>query len=60
LVALDQKQLLKPGSIDTAPLAAIARAVDFAIMAASITCSRRGADLPTRDDVETMMRGSDG
>jgi fructokinase len=60
LVALDQKQLLKPGSIETAALDAIARAVDFAIMASSITCSRRGADLPTRDDVESVMRGSDG
>ena len=60
LVALEQKQLLKPATIATAPLAAIAQAVDFAIMAASITCSRRGADLPTRDDVEAVIRGSDG
>jgi len=60
LVALDQQQLLKPDAIEAAPLAAIARAVDFAIMASSITCSRRGADLPTLDDVESVMRGSNG
>ena len=59
LVSLGEQQLLAPGALDAAPLAAIARAVDFAITASSITVSRQGADLPTRADVEAVVRWSE-
>jgi fructokinase len=56
LVSLDEQQLLRPDTIGQASLEAIARAVHFAITASSITCSRRGADLPTRADVEATIQ----
>jgi fructokinase len=59
LVSLEEQRLLAPDAIGGAPPTAIARAVHFAIMASSITCSRQGADLPTRADVEAAMRGSE-
>ena len=59
LVALDEQQLLHPDAIGQASLEAIARALHFAITASSITCSRRGADLPTRADVEATIQWSD-
>jgi fructokinase len=58
LVALDEQQLLHPDPIGQASLEAIARALHFAIAASSITCSRRGADLPTRADVEAIIEWS--
>jgi fructokinase len=33
----------------------LARAVEFAVTAAAITCSRRGADLPRKADVEAWI-----
>ncbi|MGA2126689.1 MAG: PfkB family carbohydrate kinase, partial [Xanthobacteraceae bacterium] len=59
LVALDERQLLGPDAIGAASPDAVARAVHFAITASSITCSRQGADLPTRADVEAVIRWSD-
>lgn len=55
LVSLQEQQLLRPDAIGQASLGAIARALQFAITASSVTCSRRGADLPTRADVEAVI-----
>lgn len=59
LVSLDEQQLLRPEAIGAASPDAVARAVHFAITASSITCSRQGADLPTRADVEAVIRWND-
>jgi fructokinase len=59
LVSLDEQELLDPDAISQASVEAIAQALHFAITASSITCSRRGADLPTRGDVEASIQWSD-
>jgi fructokinase len=59
LVSLEEQGLLRPGALAQAPADAIGRALHFAVIASSITCSRRGADLPTRGDVETVISGGD-
>ena len=50
--------LAETGALDAARLAslapeAVSRLLDFAARAAAITCSRRGANLPRRDEVAT-------
>lgn len=55
LVALEAQDLMRPDGIGMAPPEAIARAVHFAITASSITCTRQGADLPTRAEVEAVI-----
>ena len=50
--------LAETGRLDAAALAdldpqALARLIDFAARAAAITCSRRGADMPRRGELET-------
>jgi len=59
LVSLDEQQLLGLDAISQASVEAIARALHFAITASAITCSRRGADLPTRADVEAAIQWGD-
>lgn len=42
---------LTPASIAQLDAAAMREALEFAARAAAITCSRRGADLPRRDEI---------
>ena len=55
LVSLEEQNLLRPGAIRLASRDALIRAIHFAIVASSVTCSRQGADLPTRADVEAVL-----
>jgi fructokinase len=52
LAALDDQGRLSPAGIAGLSREALGEAVSFAILASSITCTRRGADLPTRADIE--------
>ncbi len=47
---------IKDGTLDSAAVN-LQELVDFAAAAAAITCSRRGADLPTLAEVEAAVRG---
>lgn len=51
LTWLAEHELLSVDGLRALPQAALQAAVSFAVEAASITCSRRGADLPHRDQV---------
>jgi fructokinase len=42
---------LRPGALRTLPADALTGALGFAVAAAAITCSRRGADLPRRHEL---------
>jgi fructokinase len=55
LVSLQDQDLLCPETLGLATKGQILRAAQFAATASSITCSRRGADLPSRAEVETAM-----
>jgi fructokinase len=57
LVSLEEQGLLQPGALAQASTDAVGSAVHFAVVASSITCSRRGADLPTRADVAAVIAG---
>jgi fructokinase len=57
LVCLEEQNLLRPAAVAGLSLDAVTRAMDFAIVASSITCSRQGADMPARADVEAVMSG---
>jgi fructokinase len=57
LVSLEEQDLLRPAAVAHLSPDAVTRAMNFAIVASSITCSRRGADLPARADVEAVMSG---
>jgi fructokinase len=35
----------------------VAAALEFASAAAAVTCTRRGADLPSRADVDALLKG---
>jgi len=48
---LDERDLLGAASLETLDRARLAEAVKFAVRAASITCSRAGADLPRRAEL---------
>ena len=51
LTSLDEQGLLDPASLKTLDKAPLRAALDFAARAAAITCSRRGADLPRRNEL---------
>jgi fructokinase len=56
LVSLQDQGILHPQKLGLAPIDCIRRATRFASAASSITCSRRGADLPSRADVEAVVK----
>lgn len=51
LVSLQEQGVLHPGRLGGAPIDCIRRAAEFAAAASSITCMRRGADLPFLADI---------
>jgi fructokinase len=51
LTALAERRALTPAAVRGMPLAAWTDILDFAARAAAITCSRRGADLPRRAEL---------
>jgi fructokinase len=48
---LDERDLLTPAALEALDRARVLEAVQFAVLAASITCSRAGADLPRRAEL---------
>ncbi|MDB5363820.1 MAG: PfkB domain protein [Rhodospirillales bacterium] len=57
LARLAQRGLLTRAALAALDGAALADLVQYAIAAASITCTRRGADLPRHADVEHALKG---
>jgi fructokinase len=55
LARLDEEGLLDKGKLRGLDLASVRPIVDFAMAAAAITVSRRGADLPRRAEVAAFM-----
>ncbi len=56
LTRLDEDGYLAKDRIRTLDLDAVGPIVSFAVAAAAITCSRRGADLPRREDVVAFLK----
>jgi fructokinase len=54
LVALAERGLLAPDALRRATPDAWRAVLGFAVQAAAITCSRRGADLPRRSELEAL------
>jgi fructokinase len=55
LASLASAGELTAGAIKALSTKSLERALEYAITASSITCSRRGADLPTRREVEAAI-----
>lgn len=55
LARLDEMDLLTPEALATLDFAVLTDVVRFATAAAAVTCTRRGADLPHRADVEAFL-----
>jgi fructokinase len=51
---------LAPKRLGTLDLETLGSVLSYAVIASSITCSRRGADLPTASDVEAVLSGAVG
>ena len=54
LTALSERDALEPDALARLNAAALSDVMAFAATAAAITCSRRGADLPRRNEVDTL------
>jgi fructokinase len=59
LARLAQRNLLSHDALKTLDMASIEDALGYAVFAAGITCSRQGANLPRRVEVEAEMAGQD-
>ena len=57
LASLAAQRALTREAIGSLPVQILERALDYAVTASSITCSRRGADLPTRKEVDAATAG---
>jgi fructokinase len=55
LVSLQEQGFLHPQKLGLAPISAIRQAARHAAVAASITCTRRGADLPTQAELASAL-----
>jgi fructokinase len=60
LARLAQNGLLSSSALSTLDRASIVDACRFASLAAGLTCTRRGANLPRRAEVESLMDGKKG
>jgi len=58
LAGLRRVGRLAPERIGGLDLESLGSVLSYAIIASSITCSRRGADLPTAGDVEAVLAGT--
>jgi fructokinase len=58
LAYLDRGGRLHPGGLASLGEREIGAALDYAIAAAALTCTRRGADLPTRAEVDAFIERS--
>lgn len=55
LARLDEMDALAPQALATLDFAVLTEVVRFAAAAAAVTCTRRGADLPRRAEVESFL-----
>jgi fructokinase len=55
LASLASAGSLTPRKVGSLSTKSLEQALEYAITASSITCSRRGADLPTRQEVEAAI-----
>jgi len=58
LAGLRRVDRLAPARVRALDLETLGSVLSYAIIASSITCSRRGADLPTAGDVEAVLAGA--
>ena len=58
LAGLRRVGRLAPARIGELDMDALGSVLTYAVVASSITCSRRGADLPTASDVEAVLAGA--
>ena len=54
ITALAERNLRTRAALDALDSATIAQILEFAVGAAALTCTRRGADLPRRSDLPTL------
>jgi fructokinase len=52
LTWLDEHDALTPDALSNLDAASLDTLLGFAVRAAAITCSRRGADMPRRDELD--------
>ncbi len=55
LAELARTDRLRLDRFHALPVAELKAAIDYAIAASSVTCTRAGADVPTQDDVEQVL-----
>lgn len=55
LAGLAERGVLNPAGVAALDAEGLAQILQFAAAAAAVTCSRRGADLPTRDEVTAFL-----
>jgi fructokinase len=58
LASLHQRSLLSPDALRALDSVNAAAVLDFAASAAAVTCSRRGADMPTWGEVQAFIEAS--
>jgi fructokinase len=58
LAHFDRKGRLGPGDLASVTEEEIGEALEFAIAASALACTRRGADLPTRADIDVFLQRS--
>ena len=54
IAALAERDLRTRAALDDLDTATLSRVLDFAVGAAALTCTRRGADLPRRSDIPAL------
>jgi fructokinase len=60
LAALVERDALEPGAMRPLDDALLEEAVEYAVTASAITCTRRGADPPSRAEIEAWIGTSQG
>ena len=59
LAALVERDALKPGATRSLDDSLLEEAVEYAVTASAITCTRRGAVPPSRAEIEAWMKRSE-